>query len=194
MMAEKESEQAAWYAVRTQLKREKLAALKLRELEGVEVFHPRIRYRKATRRGPVWWVEPLFPSYLLVKFQLVEQGRLVGYAPGVSHVLKFGTVSPSVPDKLVEELRAEWRSSAEDDGEEIQVERLVEVGDQVEVARGAFQGIEGQVVRVKAAAQRVEMLLEFLGEERAVEIDLLDLILESGRESLAGRKSPRESE
>ena len=39
-----------WYCVRTQTKREHIAAGHLRELEGVEVFCPRLKYRKATRR------------------------------------------------------------------------------------------------------------------------------------------------
>ncbi len=176
-MAEEEKEEARWYAVRSQLKREKLAAKKLRELEGVEVFLPRIRYQKVTRRGPVWWVEPLFPSYLLVKFQLVEQGRLVGYSPGVSHVLKFGSTSPEVPAVFVEELRTEWAKS-EAEGEELTVERVVETGDEVEVAKGAFQGMEGRVVSVRTGDQRVSMLMDFLGQERKIEVEILDLILE----------------
>lgn len=187
-MEEKIDEIARWYAVRSQLKREKLAAKKLRELEGVEVFLPRIRYQKVTRRGPVWWVESLFPNYLLVKFQLVEQGRLVGYAPGVSHILKFGSHSPEVPENFVDDLRAEWaRSEAE--GEELTVERVLEVGDAVEVAKGAFQGMEGRVVAVRSGDQRVSMLMEFLGQERQIEVDILDLILEGElRPKLSNRK------
>lgn len=170
-------EGARWYAVRSQLKREKLAAQKLREFEGVDVFLPRIRYQKVTRRGPVWWVEPLFPNYLLVKFQLIEQGRLVGYAPGVSHVLKFGDTCPEVPAEFVEDLRTEWANS-EAEGEELTVERVVKPGDEVEVAQGAFQGMEGRVISVRSGDQRVSMLMEFLGQERRIEVDILDLILE----------------
>ncbi|MCH1497844.1 MAG: hypothetical protein L7U83_02140, partial [Akkermansiaceae bacterium] len=71
------NDQAAWYVLRTQLKREKLAAANLRRLDGVEVFLPRLKYQKTTRRGRVWWTEPLFPGYLLARFSLVEMGRAV---------------------------------------------------------------------------------------------------------------------
>lgn len=177
MEEDTKEEISRWYAVRSQLKREKLAAQKLRDLDGVEVFLPRIRYQKVTRRGPVWWVEPLFPSYLLVKFKLVEQGRLVGYSPGVSHVLKFGSVSPEVPAHLVDDLRSEWAKNKAE-GDELTVERVVQPGDEVEVAKGAFQGMEGRVVAVRPSDQRVSMLMDFLGQERRIEVDILDLILE----------------
>ena len=41
-------EDLQWYVVRTQTKRERLAADHLRLLDGVEVFCPMLRYRKAT--------------------------------------------------------------------------------------------------------------------------------------------------
>ena len=37
------SDEPAWYVLRTQLKRERLAALNLRQLEGVEAFLPRLK-------------------------------------------------------------------------------------------------------------------------------------------------------
>ena len=69
------SDDRLWYVLRTQLKRERLAAANLRQLEGVETFLPRLRYQKTTRRGRIWWVEPLFPGYLLAKFSLEQMGE-----------------------------------------------------------------------------------------------------------------------
>ena len=63
-MREKATE-TAWYCLRTQTKREHLAAASLWEIGGIEVLSPRLRYKKVTRRGKVWWVEPLFPGQLL---------------------------------------------------------------------------------------------------------------------------------
>ena len=65
----------AWYCLRTQTKREHLAAASLRQVEGIEVVCPRLRYKKVTRRGKIWWVEPLFPGYLLARFALAEIER-----------------------------------------------------------------------------------------------------------------------
>ena len=83
----------SWFCVRTQTKREHIAAEHLKELEGIEVFCPRLRYRKATRRGKVWWIEPLFPGYLLAKFKLAEMERAVTFCQGVRGLVRFGSDS-----------------------------------------------------------------------------------------------------
>ena len=61
-MSSAKSHLPEWFCVRCQTKREHIAAGHLRELLGVEVFCPRLRYRKATRRGKIWWMEPMFPG------------------------------------------------------------------------------------------------------------------------------------
>ena len=165
-----------WYVLRTQLKRERLAAANLRLLEGVEVFLPRLRYQKTTRRGRVWWVEPLFPGYLLAKFSYLELSRAVTYTAGVSRIVTFGNDTPAVPDQFVEDLQAEVARHQTDD-EEIVVNWKVEVGDEVELAEGPFKGMEGRVVEVRPGAERVSLLLEFLGESKPVEVSLYSLIL-----------------
>src|SRR5436190_16891298 len=57
-----------WFCLKTQPKREHLAATALRRQFGVECFSPRLRFRKMTQRGPVWFVEAMFPGYLFAKF------------------------------------------------------------------------------------------------------------------------------
>ncbi len=165
-----------WYVLRTQLKRERLAAANLRRLEDVEVFLPRLRYQKTTRRGRVWWVEPLFPGYLLAKFSYLELSRAVTYTAGVSRIVTFGDDTPAVPNQFVKDLQAEVARHQTDD-EEIVVNWKVEVGDEVELADGPFKGMEGRVVEVRPGAERVSLLLEFLGESKPVEVSLYSLIL-----------------
>jgi len=172
-----EEPKSAWYVVRSQVKREKLAAQSLRRLEGVEVFLPRLRYQKTTRRGRVWWVEALFPGYLLAKFERVEMSRAVTYAQGVSRIVGFGSQLPEVPEKFVEELRKEV-AKHQNDEEEIVVDWSVKEGDEVEVAEGPFKGLQGEVVKVRSGDERVSLLLEFLGEMKPVEMSLYSLILE----------------
>lgn len=170
------SDDCAWYVLRTQLKRERLAAVNLRQLEGVEVFLPRLKYQKTTRRGRIWWVEPLFPGYLLAKFPLVEMGRIVTYTAGVSRLISFGDKVPEVPEDFVRSLQEEV-AKVESGEEEIVVNWKVNPGDEVEVADGPFKGMEGEVVDVKPGVERVSLLLDFLGERQPVEVSLFNLIL-----------------
>lgn len=172
-----DTHEPAWFCVRTQTKREHIAAGHLRELETVEVFCPRLRYRKATRRGKIWWVEPLFPGYLLAKFNLSEMERAVTFCQGVRGLVRFGSEIPPVPESFVEALRNEVRDRSDEDQETVSVSPVIEIGDEVEIAHGPLQGMRGTIVSVAPAAERVKILLEFLGQEHAVDVDLFSLLL-----------------
>ncbi len=166
-----------WYCVRCQTKREHIAAQHLREIEGIEVFCPRLRYRKATRRGKIWWVEPLFPGYVLARFSIAEMERAVTFCQGVRGLVRFGSGIPAVPASFVESLKNEVRSRKNASEEMFTISPTIELGDEVEVAHGPLQGMRGTVVAVPSASERVKILLEFLGQPQAVDIDLFSLLL-----------------
>lgn len=166
-----------WFCVRTQTKREHIAAGHLRELEGIDVFCPRLRYRKATRRGKIWWVEPLFPGYLLAKFNLAEMERAVTFCQGVRGLVRFGSEIPPVPESFVESLRREIRNRPEGEEDLMSVSPVIQVGDEVEVAHGPLQGMRGTIVAVAPAAERVKILLDFLGQPQAIDVDLFSILL-----------------
>lgn len=166
-----------WFCVRTQTKREHIAADHLRALEGIEVFCPRIRYRKATRRGTVWWIESMFPGYLLAKFNRSESERAVTYCQGVRGLVRFGTEIPSVPESFVQSLQAEIRNHGTLNEEILTVVPALECGDEVEVANGPLAGMRGIVVAIAPAAERVKVLMDFLGQPHPVDLDLFSILL-----------------
>jgi transcriptional antiterminator RfaH len=166
-----------WYCVRTQTKREHIAANHLRDLDAVEVFCPRLRYRKATRRGKIWWVEPLFPGYVLAKFSLDDMERAVTFCQGVRGLVRFGTEIPPVPESFVENLRHEIRSRPEGEEELLSVAPVIQIGDEVEIAHGPLQGMRGTIVSVAPANERVKILLDFLGQPHAIDVDLFSILL-----------------
>ena len=96
----------AWFCLRTQAKHEHIAAAHLRKLPDIEVYLPRIRFRRATRRGPVWFTEALFPNYLFARFDLAACLRWICHTRGVRGVVHFGDRWPIVPETAVAELRA----------------------------------------------------------------------------------------
>lgn len=169
----------AWYCAKTQPKREHIAAQHLRELEGVEVFCPRIRYRKATRRGKIWWIEPLFPGYVLVRFVRSEMERAVTFGKGISGLVRFGTQIPTIPDAAIDALREEvrTRSTSDSPDDAFNVSPVVEIGDEVEIASGPFQGMRGPVLAITSATERVKILLEFLGQKQSIDIDFFSILL-----------------
>lgn len=168
--------QPEWYCVRAQTKREHIAARHLRELGEIEVFCPRLRFRKATRRGKIWWIEPMFPGYLLAKFDLGASERAVTFCQGVRGLVKFGGVIPPVPADFIATLRREVSKRSEDE-EIIPLTPEILPGDEVEIASGPFQGMQGAVVSITPAAERVRILLEFLGRPQIADIDLYSILL-----------------
>src|SRR5437773_3044399 len=71
-----------WFCLRAQTKREHLAAIGLRKQYQITCFAPRLRMRKLTRRGAVWFVEAMFPGYFFAQFDYATERRPVEHSPG----------------------------------------------------------------------------------------------------------------
>jgi transcriptional antiterminator RfaH len=154
-----------WFCVRAKPKTERTTSQLLRTEAGIEVFCPLVRFERARRSGRVWVTEAMFPGYLFARFCYVSQHRLVRSTHGVSKIVAFGGEPTVVPDAIVRELRASVR-----DEETIVIESGIDVGEEVNVVSGPFQGVRAVVTRVMPARERVAILLEVLGMEREVEI------------------------
>jgi transcriptional antiterminator RfaH len=164
----------AWYCARTQPKHEHIAAANLTRKLSLEVFHPRLRMERATRRGVVRVVEPLFPCYLFVRCRIDEQLDAIRYVSGISSLVHFGRRIPSVPDAVIDELKQCFEAE-----EPMSVEERLCPGAEVAVAEGVFMGSRGIVVRVLPAKQRVQILLDFLGRTTVAELDRKSLTVEN---------------
>jgi transcriptional antiterminator RfaH len=156
------------------LKREHIAASHLQREAGAEVFLPRIRFQRSTRQGIVWVTEALFPNYLFARFNWRTAFRHVQHARGVAVIVHFGERWPTVPDDVIAELR---RALGPDNLHVIPT--VLEAGDNVEIAEGAFSGLRAVVTQVMPARDRVRVLLEFLGRQTAVELDARMVIKDS---------------
>jgi len=165
--------QQAWYCARTQPKHEHIAAANLAGRLGLEVFHPRVRLERATRRGLVRVVEPLFPCYLFVRCQLEKRLNEIRFINGISSLVHFGEQIPTVPDEVIDDLRQCFESQ-----EPLAVEERLVVGAEVTITEGALLGSRGIVVRVLPARQRVQILLDFLGRATLTEVDNCSVMAE----------------
>lgn len=174
LMKEKDPDTTpAWYVVHTRPKCEHIAAALMGGLENVEVYCPRIRFQKSTRRGKVWFIEALFPSYFFARFTPMDSLRAVKYSQSVIKVVDFGGTLTPVPDKAIQELKAEMQ-----DVDICEVQVGVKVGDMVELTEGPMRGLKGIVNALLSGADRVRILLEFLGRENAVEVPMSKILTE----------------
>lgn len=163
-----------WYCLRAQTKREPMAASMLRAQLGIEVYLPRLKHRKKTVRGPVWFTEALFPGYLFARINLKEHLRIVSTISGVAGVVHFNQQYFPLEDAKIEELQ----SIATVD-EIVVIEETVKPGGAVEVISGSFAGIRGLVSQYRPAKDRVTILLNFLGRETEVEMPVTHVLPDS---------------
>jgi transcriptional antiterminator RfaH len=166
----------AWFCLRAQPKREHIAAACLRQIAEAEVFCPRVRFRKSTARGPVWFVESMFPGYLFARFDYAALNRRIRQSPGVSSFVQFGDRLALLPDTLVSEMKIH---AGED--EVVEINQTLHPGQTVQIAQGPFQGLEALVTRLIIARERVGILIEWMGRTLHAEAGVGDLVPLTGR-------------
>jgi transcriptional antiterminator RfaH len=166
----------AWYCARTKPKHEHIAAANVSKNLGLEVFHPRLRMERATRRGVMRVVEPLFPCYIFIRCSLEERVDQMRHVTGISSLVHFGRRIPVVPDSAIEELQQCFEAE-----QPMVVQDGLVPGAEVKIVEGALFGFSGMVVRALSAGQRVQILLDFLGRVTLTEVDRKSLKRENQR-------------
>lgn len=156
-----------WYCIRTQPKREAIAAQQLPTLEGVTVFNPRIRHFRKTKEGPKITTESLFPGYIFASFDFWNTGKQVGFTRGVARIVRRTNLDPIiVPDAVMEGLFA-----LSPDGIVRVGSPEFKIGDEVRIIAGVFSGLETQVVKIIPGTRRVAVLMQLLGQEQEIIVE-----------------------
>lgn len=175
----------AWYCVHTRPKCEHAAAAVLRKLDGVEAFCPRLRFQRSTRRGKVWFIEALFPSYFFARFDWTTSVRAVRHSQNVIRVIEFGDQPVPIPDETIAHLRREMH-----DGELREVRSALKVGDTVKLTEGPMRGLSGIVESLLSGEERVRILLDFLGRQSFVEVSGAKLLSDTAPRTLVAAAVP----
>ena len=159
------SNDPVWFCLRTEPKREHLAATALRRRFGIECLSPRLRFRRLTQRGPVWFVEAMFPGYLFARFVYSTQHRAVESSHGVRGILRFGQRLATLPENTIIALQS--KAGAE---EVVTIDSSPKIGQPVHIVEGPFQGLEVVVTQLLPARERIRVLLDFLGRSLEMEV------------------------
>ncbi len=160
---------ATWQVIRSRPKSEHLAAAALQRMDGVEAYCPRLSIRKITRRGPVHFIEALFPGYFFGRFTMETRSRAVEAAPRVTGILRFGAVAPTLPEEMIAQLREVFPDNAP---RAMHAADSPTVGDTVEIMTGSLTGLNALVTRLLPGGDRARILLEWMGGPREVDLSL----------------------
>lgn len=159
-------DEIAWFCLKSQPKREHIAAAHLRQMPEVEAFSPRLRFQRPTTRGARWFEESMFPGYLFARFQFLDRYTEVRSASGVSRIVAFGGQYATIDDSVIEMLRAKTGDS----GVTV-VNSEIKAGDTVRIVGGSLGGLDAVVTQVLSGRERVRLLLNFLGREVHAEVN-----------------------
>ncbi len=160
-----------WYAIHTKPRCEEQVSTHLRHRGDVQVFLPKLAVSKRRRNRLVTAIEILFPSYLFVRMSL-DPGRwyAVKWTRGVKSFVGTSDGPVPVPDEAIRLLTERCVND-----EVIPWRPAFSAGSQVLVTYGAFAGFVGILEQPTTRKARVRVLLDLLGRQTPVEVDIADL-------------------
>jgi transcriptional antiterminator NusG len=142
--------------------------IKYRLQDGFTVVVPRRKLR--IRRGGVWRVEkrPLFPGYVLINGEIdTETYYRLKNIPDVLKLLMTGS-QPARIDPYEMAVLSKLMCNSEEIGfSDVLVENGV-----VRVVDGPLYSLEGIIKSIDHRKQRAKVILNFLGEERTVDLGI----------------------
>lgn len=163
----------AWYAVLAKPRQEHIAADHLQR-QAFEVFLPLARERKRLRGRYDWVVQALFPRYLFIHLDLgTDNAAPVRSSIGCCGLVRFGLKTPALPEGVVENLR----SRCDAFGRlrlDVPAAAVWQPGQPLRVTEGPFAGLEA-VFKARNGAERVTILLNWLGGPRLVQVSELSI-------------------
>lgn len=162
-----------WYAIHSLFNREIIAAQSI-EKARIESFLPMVQERRADGVGKYKRVTlPLFPRYLFI-YAEPESLPVVRRLQGVAYVVSDGDNAATVPEYAIEEIKSRIVNGYVKLDEKA-IDCPFNVGDDVVINTGFAAGFSGVFKQWIPVKQRVGILLNIMGREQIVHLDLSDV-------------------
>ncbi|EOW6612600.1 transcription/translation regulatory transformer protein RfaH [Vibrio fluvialis] len=147
---------------------EQLRAKMHLENQGVECFYPEIEVEKIRRGKRQTVKEPLFPSYMFVRFDfnVGPSFTTVRSTRGVSDFIRFGSEPKELQGDLIYDLK-QLESSAKSETPSVE---LPKPGQEIEVKGGQFCGLKA-IYQEPDGETRSVMLVKMISQPVALSID-----------------------
>lgn len=161
-----------WYALYCKRGEQKRATLHLNN-QGVECYYPTVNIERMIRGKRQLKEEPLFPSYMFVRFDFEEGPTFttIRSTRGVVDFIRQGPYPQEVQGDLIFSLKQLEASVSEPEGAD-----LPTAGDAVKIKSGQFAGIEA-IYQEPEGEMRSIMLVKMLSNMVEVRVDHSDLDL-----------------
>lgn len=177
----------SWYTLYTKPNAE-MRVMHALEARGFEVYLPLLPFQAG--KPP----EPLFPCYLFVRCDLSAIGiSAFRWIPGLRRLVSFAGRPAILPDTAVELIQAQLREIEAQGG---LPRHHFKIGDEVVIQAGPLAGLRGVFQGPLKPAERVQILIRFLGAANRTEIPVewlqpASAVDSSGRADGSGPNAPR---
>ncbi len=169
----------AWYALYTKPNAEPQVARAL-DARGFRFFLPLLPPSKPEGRP-----QPLFPSYLFVCCDLSEVNvEKLEFLPGLRRIVSFSGKPAVVSEEAIELMERELNEIEAAGGV---LKHSFKPGDTVVIDTGPLAGLRGVFQGPLGPAERVRILVHFLGETNRAEVPL-EALRKVGDEDMAPRR------
>lgn len=157
-----------WYTLYTKPNSEHQVATSL-QTRGIQTYLPELESSEADPERR----KPFFPCYLFVKIDLEMVGlSQVQWTPGLRYVVAFDEQPVPLPDQVIDLIRR--RLEAMNASKSWKGHRF-QPGETVRVADGPLQGLLAIFEGPTTPSQRVQVLLNFLGQVSRAHVTATDL-------------------
>jgi transcription elongation factor/antiterminator RfaH len=174
-----------WYTLYTKPNAEYQVAASLQKRE-IQTYLPEIEIAK-DRRGRDR--KPFFPCYLFIKADLRVVGlSRVRWTPGLRRIVTFDDWPVPLPDEVINLIRCKLGEINAAGG---QPRHTFRPGDSVRITDGSLQNMLAIFEGPTTPAQRVRVLLTFLGHARRVSVPVADLEKAPSDAEVSMPKRPR---
>jgi len=176
-----------WYVAYTYPRHEKAVADQV-QLRSVETFLPTYTLKSQWKDRRVQLELPLFAGYVFTRMTVRERVKVLS-VPSVIRILSYRGMPAPIGDAEIEALRM-----CVANGAKLEPHPYVAVGDRVRVRDGAFEGLEGIVVR-KSNHCKLVVSLSLIHQSVSLEVEpnYLEIVKPTNLRAI-GPRGPKQSE
>jgi len=165
-----------WYVLYTKPNAEYQVAYHLKNA-GVTTFFPTVR---SVRPRPGYNSVPLFPSYLFIQVDMdTFDMSIIRWTPGLRYIVMFDDKPAVVPDEVIQYFMRKVNEINNVGG---LPSHNFKPGDKLIIRSGPMAGLEAIFEGPLGPAERVKVLIEFLGRITRAEVPVELLELANGNE------------
>ena len=161
-----------WYLLQHKPNKQNIALENLKR-QGFETFYPLLENTKRTNSRFKNSFSPLFPGYIFVFFNIEDSSWIkIKYTIGVSRIVGFNSVPSKVPVDIILALQQKYNRS-----HKLLSAKNIKTGVNTKILKGPLSGFVGKIEEYDANS-RIKILLEFMGNQKriSINVDKTDLI------------------